>query len=96
MFGYIAACYVTLICYLLLILLHLIAARTLEMLELFPPGELLISTAVLLAMIPITLFLYQNNVLRFSFFGLFMIGFGATLYRNKGILRSTISMAGEK
>ena len=83
MFGYAAACYVTVICYLILIALHLSLSKKLGIFEIFPLKELLLEVGVLLTLMPISLLLYKASKVRYVAVAGFVVVFMYALYRNR-------------
>lgn len=71
-FGYAAVCYVTVICYILLIDFHLIVSRKLGIFEVFSLREIMVEIVAILALIPISLLLYQRLVLRYATLTIFI------------------------
>lgn len=66
-FGYQAACYVTVICQILLIFIHYIATKDMEISKILSAKNVTGILLVSLGSIPISLMLYQNNWIRFFF-----------------------------
>jgi len=70
LWGYRAVCYATLLCQLVLIALHYLFTLKLGVREILPVNRLLIALGFSLLLIPIALFLYQSNLIRYLCIGL--------------------------
>ena len=69
LWGYQAACYATVLCQIILIILHAIATRKLGAGKLIPVRDLLIFIGITMLMVPLGLLLYQRNMIRYIFVG---------------------------
>lgn len=95
-YGYIAACYVTVICYLLLIALHIFATRNMGIFELFPIKELVFEVLVLLALIPISLLLFKNDIIRWATLVAFIVALILLAIIKRDIIIEIIRSKGNK
>ena len=65
--GYLAVCYVTMLCQLLLIGLHYRATKRMKVQDILPRNRLLSVLCISIALIPISFLLYKNNIVRYIF-----------------------------
>lgn len=89
--GYRAACYVTVFCQLLLILLHLVFSRKMDSGRIFPLTSLGIVLLGTLGMIPLSLFLYQHTWLRLAAAGAVVLATVALLVKYRKIILRFLS-----
>lgn len=73
LWGYQAVCYVTVFCQVLLIVLHYIVTRKMNIRELLPVKTLLLAMLVTLLLIPFSLLLYRNQLVRYSFVAIIFV-----------------------
>ncbi len=73
LFGYQAACYVTVFCQLLLISLHYVASLKFEIKKILSSKDLLFVLLVSLLLIPFSLFLYETQIIRIVFISIVVI-----------------------
>lgn len=94
--GYKMVAYSTLICQLILVLLHYIFSRKFGVRDIIPPKRLLAIILVSLILIPIAFLLYQNNIIRFAIVGLILIVILVLFMLNKDKVVSLIKRFKEK
>ena len=74
-FGYQAACYVTVICQLILIFMHYVATQRLEVQMIVSVKDMTAILGISVAFIPASLILYRNTVIRIGFImAIFVVG----------------------
>lgn len=79
LFGYRAACYVTVVCQLLLIALHYAAVRRMNADGVIRLRDMCVILAVSLTFIPFFLFLYRSDIIRLSFVGILFTAVSAVM-----------------
>lgn len=84
--GYVAVCYVTVLCHIILIILHICLTKKMGILYIFPFSELMFEILVIVGMIPIVLLLYKNNLMRYLVLLIILGIFAVILYKNRGKL----------
>lgn len=85
-FGYQGACYVTVLCQLVLISLHYIASRQFGIEELLPIKQLILVLCVSLLLIPLSLLLYQRTKIRLVVICVLTVSVCCLLYLRKNTL----------
>lgn len=76
LFGYRAVCYATLLCQILLVTLHFMCTRKMEIEKILPLRDVITFVAASVVLIPIALLLYQNNVVRWGIIGALVVAVG--------------------
>lgn len=87
LFGYQAACYVTVICQLILVCMHYIVTRKMEVTKILSVRNMLLILGVSVGFIPVSLLMYQNMWVRFSFIVFIIIAFLVTIVIKRDALR---------
>ncbi|MBR4655294.1 MAG: oligosaccharide flippase family protein [Oscillospiraceae bacterium] len=90
LFGYTAACYATVLCFIILILFHLIITRKMGIFRVFPLKDLAVEVAAMLLLIPISLSLYRVTVVRYIALALFSVALVVVLYKYRHRLLSLL------
>lgn len=90
LFGYRAASYVTLLCQVLLVMIHFMCTRKMEIDKILSLRDLLIYIVISAALIPLALLLYQSNIVRWGIVGLLVIGVGIFAVLKHKIIISVI------
>ncbi len=73
LFGYMAVCYTTVLCQIILVLLHYYVTRSMEIRKMISVRTLASALLAMLLLIPIGLLLYQSNPIRYAVFGLCIV-----------------------
>lgn len=90
-FGYIAAGYTTLIGYMILFAIHFITISRLGYKDIFDRKIIFGGLAFSVIVLPVALILYQNRVLRYVAFALYVALLIWIVYRNRDVIRQFIA-----
>lgn len=74
-FGYVAASYVTVFCYIFLIIIHVCVSKPMDARIIFPIKDIGWTILMALMLIPLSLILYQNNLVRWGIIFVTLIAF---------------------
>lgn len=83
LFGYPAASYATVICYIVLILIHIAITSKMGALEIFPLRKLANQLLGILVLIPLSLLLYRYTIIRYFTLGIYAAAFITVSWRNR-------------
>lgn len=70
LWGYRAVCYTTVFCQIVLIMLHYMITRKMDIKDILPFNKLIMALSATLVLIPFALILYQNNLIRYIAIGI--------------------------
>ena len=85
--DYRAVCYATLLCQILLVSIHYVCTRKMEVEKILAKKDLVLYSAAAIALIPISLLLYQNNTVRWVFIAVIMAAvLGVAVWKRKELI----------